>query len=52
MSKQTQVYVVGTWIDNQDLGNYGTAGISQRLRSFNNVGATYWGAGVGIKHTF
>ena len=28
MSKQTQVYVVGSWLDNQDQGNYGTAGIS------------------------
>jgi predicted porin len=51
MSKQTQLYVVGSWLDNQDQGNYGTAGIGNSA-SFKNVGATYWGAGVGIKHSF
>ena len=51
MSKQTQLYVVGSWLDNQDQANYGTAGISNSAR-FKNVGATYYGLGVGIKHSF
>jgi len=51
MSKQTQLYVVGSWLDNQEQGNYGTAGIGNSA-SFNNVGATIWGLGVGIKHSF
>jgi predicted porin len=51
MSKQTQLYIVGSWLDNQDQGNYGTAGISNSA-TFRNVGATIWGAGVGIKHSF
>ena len=51
MSKQTQVYVVGSWLDNDDQANYGTAGIG-------NVGQLperrrdQWGLGVGIKHSF
>ena len=51
MSKQTQVYVVGSWLDNQDAANYGTAGIGNSA-TFKNVGATIWGVGVGIKHSF
>jgi predicted porin len=51
MSKQTQLYVVGSWLDNQDAANYGTAGISNSA-TFRNVGATIWGLGVGIKHSF
>jgi len=51
MSKQTQLYVVGSWLDNQDQANYGTAGISNSA-TFKNVGATYYGLGVGIKHSF
>lgn len=51
MSKQTQLYVVGSWLDNQDQGNYGTAGIGNSAK-FQNVGATIWGLGVGIKHSF
>jgi predicted porin len=51
MSKQTQLYVVGSWLDNQDQGNYGTAGISNSAL-YNNVGATIWSVGVGIVHSF
>lgn len=51
MSKQTQVYVVGSWLDNKSNANYGTAGISNSA-TFQNVGATYWGVGIGIKHSF
>ena len=51
MSKTTQLFVIGSWLDNQDQGNYGTAGITNSAL-FNNVGATIWSAGVGIKHTF
>jgi hypothetical protein len=51
MSKTTQLFVIGSWLDNQDQGNYGTAGIVNSAL-FNNVGATIWSAGVGIKHTF
>jgi predicted porin len=51
MSKQTQVYVVGSYIDNKDFANYGTAGISNSAQ-FKNPGAAVWGLGVGIKHSF
>jgi predicted porin len=51
MSKQTQLYVVGSWLNNQDAANYGTAGISNSA-TFKNVGATLYGVGVGIKHSF
>jgi len=51
MSKQTQIYVVGSWLSNQDEANYGTAGIGNSA-SFRNVGATIYGLGVGIKHSF
>ena len=51
MSKKTRLYVLGTWLDNDALANYGTAGIVN-ASSFVNVGATYWSVGVGIVHTF
>jgi predicted porin len=51
MSKQTQVYVVGSYIDNKDFANYGTAGISNSAQ-FKNPGVAVWGLGVGIKHSF
>jgi predicted porin len=51
MSKQTQGYIVGSWVDNEKNANYGTAGIGNSA-SFQNIGATYWGIGVGLKHTF
>jgi len=50
MSKQTQAYIMGTWVDNDDLASYALAGAST-----NNGGAP--GAGhiavtVGLKHSF
>jgi len=50
LSKQTQAYVVGTWIDNGDFATYGSAGISNASNF--NPGATVWGLGVGLKHSF
>ncbi len=51
MSKQTQLYVVGSWLDNKDQGNYGTAGIDNSAL-YKNVGATIWSVGVGIVTSF
>jgi predicted porin len=51
MSKQTQLYAVGSWVDNKSLATYGTAGISNSS-NLNTAGATVWGAGVGIRHAF
>ncbi len=51
MSKQTQLYIMGSWIDNEETANYGPAGIGNSA-TFRNVGATVYGLGVGIKHSF
>jgi predicted porin len=51
LTKQTQAYVMGTWIDNKDLGLYGAAG-GTNAGNLTNVGATIWAATVGLKHTF
>jgi len=51
MSKQTQLYVVGSWLDNKDFGTYGTAGISN-ASNLRTPGASVWGLGVGVKHSF
>jgi len=51
MSKQTQLYAVGSWLDNKSQGNYGVAGYGGSA-AFQNVGATIWGLSVGIKHSF
>lgn len=50
LSKQTQAYIVGSWVDNDDNGSYGTAGIG----NFNmfSLGTRVYGLGVGLKHTF
>lgn len=50
MSKQTQLYVIGTWVDNDDAGRYGLAGIGNDNDSV--AGTRAYGIGVGIKHTF
>jgi predicted porin len=50
LSKQTQAYVVGAWLDNDDNANYGTAGISNGAMF--RVGTTVYGVGVGLKHSF
>ncbi len=51
LSKQSQAFIVGAWLDNDDNGVYGTSGISNPAR-FRNVGATILGIGVGLKHLF
>lgn len=51
LSKQSQAFIVGAWLDNDDNGVYGTAGISNPAK-FRNVGATILGIGVGLKHVF
>lgn len=50
MSKQTQLYVIGSWLDNDDAGNYGLAGIGNDNNFL--AGSRAYGIGVGIKHTF
>lgn len=50
LSKQTQAYVVGTWVDNDDNGTYGTAGIGNY--NMFSPGTRVFGLGVGLKHTF
>ena len=51
MSKQTQIYTVFSWLGNDDLANYKTAGIGNAASGV-NIGADYTGFGVGIKHSF
>ncbi len=50
MSKQTQLYIVGSWLDNDDGGTYGLAGIGNDNMFVGGTRA--YGLGVGIKHTF
>jgi predicted porin len=50
LSKQTQGYVTGSWIDNKDFGTYGTAGIGNGAKF--NPGSTVYGIGIGLKHSF
>lgn len=50
LSKQTQAYIVGSYIDNAENAFYNTAGISNGSQS--NVGAEKFGVGVGLKHSF
>ncbi len=49
LSKQTQAYVMGTYIHNSALQYYTTAG---GVGSPLNYGASLWGATVGLKHSF
>lgn len=51
MSKQTQAYIVGAWLDNDDNARYGTSGISNSAM-FQGGGQTIYGIGVGLKHSF
>jgi predicted porin len=50
LSKQTQVYLVASWIDNEAFATYGGAGISNAANF--NAGATIWGVGAGLVYTF
>jgi len=49
LSKQTQAYIMGTWIGNDDLNQYNTAGGTGAV---NRLGASIFGATVGLKHSF
>ena len=49
LSKQTQAYVMFSYTDNSDLQFYSTAGGAGVPV---NLGATVWGATVGLKHSF
>lgn len=50
MSKQTQVYVVGAYLNNKDLARYRTSGIGNP--NMGTPGADFTSVGVGIKHSF
>jgi predicted porin len=58
MSKQTQSYIMGTWIDNDENQNYSLAGantpndVGGRDPQFDGLGATHWAITVGLKHSF
>ncbi len=49
LSKQTQAYVMGTYVKNDDLNFYTVAGGTGVPT---NLGATVWAATVGLKHSF
>jgi predicted porin len=49
MSKQTQAYIMGSWIDNGDAQNYNLAGASV-VNS--GLGADHLAVTVGLKHSF
>jgi len=49
LSKQTQAYIMATWIGNDDLNQYNTAG---GVGAVNRLGASIFGATVGLKHSF
>jgi predicted porin len=49
LSKQTQAYIMATWIGNDDLNQYNTAGGTSAV---NRLGSSIIGATVGLKHSF
>jgi predicted porin len=49
MSKQTQAYVMGTWVDNGDLASYSIAGASANN---GGPGADHLAVTIGLKHSF
>ena len=49
LSKQTQAYIMATWIGNDDLNQYNTAGGTGAV---NRLGASIFGATIGLKHSF
>jgi predicted porin len=51
LSKQTQAYIVGAWLDNDDNARYGTAGITNSAM-FDGGGQSIYGIGIGLKHSF
>ena len=50
LSKQTQAYIVGAYLDNDDNGTYGTAGIGNG--NMFAAGTKVYGIGVGLTHSF
>jgi predicted porin len=54
LSKQTQAYVMGTYINNGDLQSYTIAGGGDPSGTGlpTNLGSTQWGVTVGLKHSF
>ena len=49
LSKQTQAYIMATWIGNKDLNQYNTAGGTSAVP---RLGGNVFGATVGLKHSF
>jgi predicted porin len=49
LSKQTQTYIMATWIGNDDLNQYNTAG---GVGAVPRLGASIFGLTVGLKHSF
>jgi len=49
LSKQTQAYIMATWIGNDDLNQYNTAG---GVGAVNRLGSSIFGATIGLKHSF
>jgi len=49
LSKQTQAYIMATWIGNKDLNQYNTAGGTSAVP---RLGGNVYGATVGLKHSF
>jgi predicted porin len=49
LSKQTQAYIMGTWIGNDDLNQYNTAG---GVGATPALGGSILGLTVGLKHSF
>jgi predicted porin len=48
MSKQTQAYIMGTWLDNGDLASFSIAARSPNV----NPGVDTLGVTIGLKHSF
>ena len=49
LSKQTQAYIMGTWVGNDDLNQYNLAG---GVGAVNRLGASIFGVTIGLKHSF
>ena len=49
LSKQTQAYIMATWIGNDDLNQYNLAG---GISATPALGASIFAATVGLKHSF
>jgi len=49
LSKQTQTYIMGTWVGNDDLNQYNVAG---GVGAVNRLGGSIIGVTIGLKHSF